>query len=499
MYKVMLVDDEYMILEGLKQIIPWKELGFEVVKTAKRAQEALDYLKEETIDLLITDVTMPKMSGIDLVKKVREISPEMPILILSGYQEFEYVKQGMELGVKGYLVKPVDKKELEEKVKQIKKELLQKERFLSHKEMYYETMVQKWLNDEINEDEFLTFLAELNLTIASSYSVIIVNQADDSIDLEDYALQNNQPFVIQYDILSSNQTVIIFQGVRSELNQFVKGIEDQLQGATFKIILGESVSDWENVYESFEKARKLLLFQEFYGAKEASQMIVNLTQTDEEEAKLHFLSFNKALMIGDMPTIKEELQHIYQQMTEFRYTPENVRHVTFLLFTDIYRQYPSLDKEIYDKTLNKIHSSESMQDLKQWLDHILDIICDNPDVSKRYSELVKSAVTIISKDYSKDLSLKTVAEELHVNSVYLGQLFKKETERSFSQYLNQVRIKKAQYALLNTDKPINEVGYDIGYNNPTYFFKMFRKLNGLTPKEFREKYIQNYHSFDDEE
>lgn len=238
MYKVMLVDDEYMILEGLKQIIPWKELGFEVVKTAKRAQEALDCLKEETIDLLITDVTMPKMSGIDLVKKVREISPEMPILILSGYQEFEYVKQGMELGVKGYLVKPVDKKELEEKVKQIKKELLQKERFLSHKEMYYETMVQKWLNDEINEDEFLTFLAELNLTIASSYSVIIVNQADDSIDLEDYALQNNQPFVIQYDILSSNQTVIIFQGVRSELNQFVKGIEAQLQGATFKIILG---------------------------------------------------------------------------------------------------------------------------------------------------------------------------------------------------------------------------------------------------------------------
>ncbi len=84
-----------------------------------------------------------------------------------------------------------------------------------------------------------------------------------------------------------------------------------------------------------------------------------------------------------------------------------------------------------------------------------------------------------------------------MNPVYLGQLFRKETERSFSQYLNQSRIKKAQYGLLNTTKPINEVGYEVGYNNPTYFFKMFRKLNGLTPKEFREKYMTNYHEIEE--
>ena len=184
-------------------------------------------------------------------------------------------------------------------------------------------------------------------------------------------------------------------------------------------------------------------------------------------------------------------------MTEFRYTPENVRHVTFLLFTDIYRQFPSLDKDIYDDTLKKIHHSSSMLELKNWLDDILDSIYDNPAVSRRYSDLVKSAIDIISSDYPKDLSLKTVAETLHINPVYLGQLFKKETERSFSQFLNQTRIKKGQYLLLNSNKPINEVGYDIGYNNPTYFFKMFRKLNGLTPKEFREKYLQNYHSFEE--
>ena len=120
MYKVMLVDDEYMILEGLKQIIPWEELGFEIVKTAKRGQAALEYLQENSIDLLITDVTMPKMSGIDLVREVRQFQPNLAVLILSGYQEFDYVRQGMELGVKGYLLKTINKEELEEILKRSK-------------------------------------------------------------------------------------------------------------------------------------------------------------------------------------------------------------------------------------------------------------------------------------------------------------------------------------------------------------------------------------------
>lgn len=497
MYQVMLVDDEYMILEGLKQIIPWNELGFEVVKTAKRGQEALDYLKENEIDLLITDVTMPKMNGIDLVRQVRKLYPYLRVLILSGYQEFEYVKQGMELGVKGYLVKPVNKIELAEKVEQIKIELEEEEILDLKKEFYYETMIQKWLNDEINEDEFFSFLDELNHTVGSAYSVLIINQYNSEVDLKSYAKKFNQPFIIQNDSLYQQQAIIIYEGNRADLNLFVRGIEEELNENHFKIILGESVSDWDNVYESFEKAKKIALFEEFYGSNN-NKAVVKLTDTDDEEANLHFLSFNKALMIGDMATIKDELDHIYDQMRSYRYSPENVRHVTFLLFTDIYRQFPTLDKEIYDDTLTKIHTSNSIHELKKWLSDILDTLYDNPDVGRRYSELVAGAINIIATEFKTDLSLKIVAERLHVNSVYLGQLFSKETERSFSQYLNQTRIKKAQYGLLNTNKPINEVGYDVGYNNPTYFFKMFRKLNGITPKEFREKYMMNYQSVEDD-
>ena len=499
MYKALLVDDEYMILEGLKQIIPWNKLGFEVVKTAKRALEALEYIKENEIDLLITDVTMPKMNGIDLVRLAKEIQPDLSVLILSGYQEFEYVKQGMELGVKGYLVKPVNKEELVEKVTQIRDELEEQVVLESQKELYQESMIQKWLNDEMNEDEYEHLISQSKKAGVTDFSVIMVSQMESQISLKSYAQKYKQIYIVETEVDHAYQTVIVYQGSRSDLTLFVRGIEDLFKDIVFRIILGELVTEWENVYESYEKAKKLAQFQAFYGPNEASQMVLNITETDDAEVTLHFLSFNKALIIGDMPTIKEELHHIYIQMAEFGYTPENVRHVTFLLFTDMYRQFSTLDKAMYDQTLTKIHSSNNVEELQNWLLQILDAIFDNPDVGKRYSDLVKGAIDVISIDYQKDLSLKSVAEQLHVNPVYLGQLFSKETERSFSQYLNQSRIKKAQYGLLNTNKPINEVGYEVGYNNTTYFFKMFRKLNGLTPKEFREKYMSNYHRIESED
>ncbi|XIJ97922.1 helix-turn-helix domain-containing protein [Streptococcus parauberis] len=101
-------------------------------------------------------------------------------------------------------------------------------------------------------------------------------------------------------------------------------------------------------------------------------------------------------------------------------------------------------------------------------------------------------IACIEQDYEQDLSLKLVSEKLHINSVYLGQCFKNETERSFAQYLNQVRIQKAQQMLLYSNKTINEIAFATGYNTNHYFIKMFKKLNGLSPKEFRDQYKDNY-------
>ena len=151
MYRVMFVDDEYMILEGLKWIIPWQKLGFEIVKTARSAQEALAFLETESIDVLLTDITMPEMSGIELIEQAKKKGHQFISLILSGYQEFDYVKKGMALQVQDYLLKPVNKQELLANIQRIKTELDQQKKSHARVRLYLENGLRSWLNDEISE------------------------------------------------------------------------------------------------------------------------------------------------------------------------------------------------------------------------------------------------------------------------------------------------------------------------------------------------------------
>ncbi|MFR3288784.1 MAG: response regulator, partial [Enterococcus casseliflavus] len=175
MYKAMFVDDEYMILQGLQMILPWQELGFEVVHTAKSASEALEYLQEHSVDLLITDIRMPEMNGIDMIRQAQAFGNRFFSIILSGYQEFAFVKQGMALGVRNYLVKPVNKEELRSSVQAIAAELEEQQKLLAEKELYQESSLLLWLNDELNESEYLHLLAQQRVPLAAPFTVLQFN------------------------------------------------------------------------------------------------------------------------------------------------------------------------------------------------------------------------------------------------------------------------------------------------------------------------------------
>lgn len=197
-------------------------------------------------------------------------------------------------------------------------------------------------------------------------------------------------------------------------------------------------------------------------------------------------------MISDKPTIIAKLNLIFQEMQEMHFSPEDVKHVAFLLFSDIYRQFPILEAGLYQNMLKTIHGGLTIDVIKNELITLLQVASQKKSPSQRYSDLVTETIACIEQDYEKELSLKLVSERLHVNGVYLGQCFKNETERSFAQYLNQVRIQKAQQMLLYSNKTINEIAFATGYNTNHYFIKMFKKLNGLSPKEFRDQYKDNY-------
>lgn len=489
MYKLLLVDDEYMILECLKYLLPWQELGFEIVKTCRSAKEALAYLNEHPIDLLITDITMPEMSGIEMVSQAQSKGNFFATIILSGYQEFTYVKQGMQLGVKNYLVKPVDKEELLTTVQKVKLELDNQVTLALQQQAYVENHLIRWLNDDLNEREFQEMLTSYGVVDQGPYTVIqIVAPPTLLKQIEANLSQQRQKLVLGNWTTNQEKLIWVHQGSKIERDLSLVQMEHQLslQG---EILVGETVAEWENVYESYEKIRQLSAMKKFYPDLLPSSQSQLLQKKPKNE--LSFLAFNQSLMIGDLKTIHAELDKIFATIVAQHYDPEEARYLAFFLFSDIARQYPNIAGEIYDEAMQKVRHSHTIMELHALLEEILKKV-QTTNREKPFSQMVQKIVDIVQEESQQDLNLSVLAEELHINVVYLGQLFKKETQSSFSQYLNQIRIRKAQQLLLHTEKNIAEIAEEIGYNNTNYFSKMFKKLNGLTPKEFREKYAGDY-------
>ncbi|HFX4000336.1 TPA: response regulator [Streptococcus pyogenes] len=487
MYKVLLVDDEYMILQGLTMIIDWQALGFDVVSTARSGQEALAYLTQYPVDVMISDVTMPGMTGLDLIEAAKTNHPQLQTLILSGYQEFSYVQKAMELETKGYLLKPVDKAELQAKMKQFKDWLDAQQAESIRQETYHDSLLTLWLTDELSEKEFHQLSQDLPEHALTGFTVLYVECSEWIEEMEAYFKQEEQPCYLKKEEDKKIYLAILL-GRAQQAKAFTSNLQKQFSENIQQIILGETVDDWENVYESYNQVRQSL----FYNSQMSQPTDKGNSKLEMPESRLQFFAFNKALMIGDEPTILAKLEAIFHEMKALNFSPEDVKHVSFLLFSDIYRQFPILDKMTYLSMVKTIHNSQSIDRILRELKKVLDVTNQNNSPEKRYSDLVSETIDCIRKEYHQELTLKAIADRLHVNGVYLGQCFKNETERSFTQYLNHVRIQKAQQLLLYTNQSINEIAYETGYNTNHYFIKMFKKLNGLSPKEFRDRYKDNY-------
>ncbi|HFG0136153.1 TPA: response regulator [Streptococcus pyogenes] len=487
MYKVLLVDDEYMILQGLTMIIDWQALGFDVVSIARSGQEALAYLTQYPVDVMISDVTMPGMTGLDLIEAAKTNHPQLQTLILSGYQEFSYVQKAMELETKGYLLKPVDKAELQAKMKQFKDWLDAQQAESIRQETYHDSLLTLWLTDELSEKEFHQLSQDLPEHALTGFTVLYVECSEWIEEMEAYFKQEEQPCYLKKEEDKKIYLAILL-GRAQQAKAFTSNLQKQFSENIQQIILGETVDDWENVYESYNQVRQSL----FYNSQMSQPTDKGNSKLEMPESRLQFFAFNKALMIGDEPTILAKLEAIFHEMKALNFSPEDVKHVSFLLFSDIYRQFPILDKMTYLSMVKTIHNSQSIDRILRELKKVLDVTNQNNSPEKRYSDLVSETIDCIRKEYHQELTLKAIADRLHVNGVYLGQCFKNETERSFTQYLNHVRIQKAQQLLLYTNQSINEIAYETGYNTNHYFIKMFKKLNGLSPKEFRDRYKDNY-------
>ena len=418
MYKVLLVDDEYMITEGLKRLIPFDKWDMEVVATANHADDALDYVREHPVDIIISDVNMPDKTGLEMIGEMKELLPNAYYILLSGYQEFDYIKKAMNLNVVDYLVKPVDKVELERLLEKIASQLGEQ----SHE--------PEILSQQLDEEAFKAHLSQKeNWWIGLSKEK-----------------QGN--FVIPYYVLGQDWQIIL-------ANQEFEGL---------------LVMPFEAPYQAnFEKWKRDVEKTLFYGS-------VNLDQS--ESLFSYYEPIYRVIIQGNLQQIIDELTLLEKIVLEN--TPRV--SITKQLFTqfvmDVFHLFEHLKADDMTDIVKNIHAITTFEDLVAYTKETLTSFFGQ----YRMNENVVSVLEVIGRDYQKELSLKDISKDLFINPVYLGQLIKKETNSTFAELLNKQRIKAAQQLLLSTNDSIEDICYTVGYSNVGYFYKVFRKLCGKSPK-----------------
>ena len=427
MYKVLLVDDEYMITEGLKRLIPFDKWDMEVVATANHADDALDYVREHPVDIVISDVNMPDKTGLEMIGEMKELLPNAYYILLSGYQEFDYVKKAMNLNVVDYLVKPVDKVELERLLEKIASQLGEE----SHE--------PEILSQQLDEEAFKAHLSQKeNWWIGLSK----VKQGN---------------FVIPYYVLGQDWQIIL--------------ADQEFEGLL--------VMPFEAPYQvNFDKWKFNVEKALFYGT-------VNLDQS--ESLFSYYEPIYRVIIQGNLQQIIEELTLLEKIVLEN--TPRV--SITKQLFTqfvmDVFHLFEHLKADDMTDIVKNIHAITTFEDLVAYTKETLTSFFGQ----YRMNENVVSVLEVIGRDYKKELSLKDISKDLFINPVYLGQLIKKETNSTFAELLNKQRIKAAQQLLLSTNDSIEDICYTVGYSNVGYFYKVFRKLCGKSPKAYRKQVEAN--------
>ncbi|AGK71942.1 response regulator [Streptococcus cristatus] len=425
MYRVLLVDDEYMITEGLKVLIPFEKWNMQVVSTANDAETALAYIKDNPVDLVITDVNMPGMNGLQMIEQMKNSLPNAAFIILSGYQEFEYVKTALNLQVADYLVKPVDKVELAAILEKLEREF----------DRSSNNQLELIFKEETSEDEIATYLKSF-----------------DSVWLG-AAAQEKGLVSLPYSILG--QTGYLFLSSQKEealyLEEFTAPYKQVLQA--FKLNLEKSL---------------------FYGT-------VSLQETNPLFS--YYEPIYRVIIQGNIGQILDELDLLKDVVLQN--TPEvSITKQLFIQFImDVYHLFQHLKSDDMTTIIKKIESTNTFADLLAYMkDQLSDLFAQY-----RMNENVANVLEVIGRDYQKDLSLKDISKELYINPVYLGQLIKRETNSTFAELLNKQRIKAAQQLLLAKNDSIEDVCYAVGYSNVGYFYKVFRKLCGKSPKAYRKQ------------
>ena len=543
MLKIFLAEDEVVVRETIKRMIPWEELGFELVGEAADGEMALPLLLRQQPDLLITDIKMPFMDGLTLARLAKKEIPGLKVVILSGYDDFNYAKQAIGIGVEDYLLKPITKNALIERLSEIRSRY---EHEKTQKEYYEKFQREMQAYEKNSSRDFFEALVggsmdmmevykraeKLGLDIvAEAYNVLIFTmncdedfsgQRDEYSSWKAESLELLENFfaghssamlfrsnIFSYGVLLKGQRETIEENTRACVDEIRKILSRQDGRREWFLAVGQSVERLSQIQKSYHTASRAFsqryLYDEnilYYDEMETMEHPGGQAETEDNAylQKVDVNALNPAILQKFLSNglqeetenfVKDYFYAIGQEPMEslvFRnYVILNVRFsvISFIkgLGCDTNEMESADTEEVLAESGKNMESAIAYA--KKMISQAIEIRDQNSGNKNR--SILKTAVDFIDSHYmDEEISLNTVANVANVSSNHFSALFSQNMGQTFIEYLTSLRMNKAKELLRCTGMRSSEIAGEIGYKDAHYFSYLFKKTQGMTPSDYRK-------------
>ncbi|MGF7144682.1 two-component system response regulator YesN [Anaerotaenia torta] len=505
MYQLMIIDDEPVVRTGIKQLIPWEDYNFQICAEGLDGKDGLRKVLEYLPDLVLVDVKMPGMSGIELIREAKKEGFEGKFIILTGYSDFEFAKSAVNLGVRAYLLKPIDEDELLENIREVLDELDAKKHLddyytlseLKARQEVLHRLLQHSADKETLRREIRLYGMDFNY---HSFCTAIISARNSdpaggrglSKECQDAMMRE----LTHGDKLEVDDRLVLIckgQPYQEVLRILLKNNErmKRITGESVFIAIGHDVANWEDLSFSYECAKLLSEYEFLYRDNEAVSIEI-LNQMGMNEVGNFTDQLFSLIEIGDSEAIRQVLRDLKNNYKNRLMKEAEIKvlviHNMVLLHSILERRYENKQEELpdFDQLIEGIKHVESLEGLMELVEQYCLKAKDCIGASTT-DVVVKRMIAFMEKNYDQDLKLEAIARLFNYNSAYLGKIFKKEMGESFNNMLDHIRIANAKRLLTETNLKIYQVSKRVGYGNIDYFYSKFKKYVGISPKEFKKQ------------
>lgn len=536
--KVFLVEDEMVIRRGIKNSIDWEKEGYIFCGEASDGELAYPMIIKEKPDILITDIRMPFMDGLELCKLVKEELPNIKILILSGYDEFDYAKEAIRLGVTEYLLKPISSGKLLEALNGVSESIRREKEDKDLVRKYMEEMRE---NTEHEKQKFFEQMIAGNLSMADAletgkkyemnlsagmYNLLLFRftlgeenrKSGELLGEAEYAIKKlteRLEYVFEFQRDVEGWAFLLMADNEEQMSERVKELSKDLEEImknystiTYFGGIGQPVASLRELEESFREAERALAAR---FTMELNRIIsvedIRMAQNVDTLDDIEITSFGeiektrtmleKFLNNGAEDEIDEFVDVYINELPE-----ENLKSVlmrqyiimdAYIVMMSFCEKIEGIEGEMQaqsEELKNSMKTIQTLEEIKNYIRMLLKKIIGVRDTisGRRYSDIIEIAKDQIRKTYMSDeISLNTIAAEVGMSPSYFSSIFSKEMGKTFVEYLTEIRMDRAKELLMCSSMKTSEIGYEVGYKDPHYFSYIFKKTQNCTPKEFRAR------------